>query len=411
MTETLTETTFDQLQTMAASGAPALFGTLVEQLTQQGRYHELFDARLMQARYELGLPVIMAGSVEEMAEPLRTQVEEAYLKACREVGLLLAAQGKVREAWLYLRPLGDNGLAAKALESIEPSDEHVEELIEVLLNEGVDPLRGFELVLKNYGTCNSITMFENEMSRRGKPQQQAAAALLLRHLHGELVDSLQRDISKQSGASARAGIARQSDGDSRFNCRSRLAIPRQQLSHRYLASGGYFALRTARGRHGRAAPGDRSDRIWPPAERQYQFAGEEPFADFYPSHGLFFRAQLTDDTSPEHTATVAEAVNFFRNKAETLDAYDHGTAPTETLVILLSRLGRHGEAIDALTSLLPEGARPSPQSPTLWELARRSGDFGRLMTISRQRGDLLGFTAGLLESQASSQLGQSQSAH
>ena len=34
---------------------------------------------------------------------------------------------------------------------------NIDELVEVLLQEGVDVERGFQIVLDSYGTCNSIT--------------------------------------------------------------------------------------------------------------------------------------------------------------------------------------------------------------------------------------------------------------
>src|SRR5262245_50619666 len=123
--------TFDDLQTEIASGGPqAVFARLAEGLKADKKYHELFDARLMEARHKLGLPVILTSSLDDLPEPQRTQVENAYLEACREVGGLLLADGRVREAWMYLRPAGEKAAVATALEKLEPAEENVQEVIE-----------------------------------------------------------------------------------------------------------------------------------------------------------------------------------------------------------------------------------------------------------------------------------------
>src|ERR1700691_1319895 len=93
---------FDELQAdLQAEGADAVLERLAGLFREQRRYHELFDTRLMQSRRRLGVPVILATSLEDLPEPERTAVEEAYLTACREVGWLLWDDGKFREAWLY----------------------------------------------------------------------------------------------------------------------------------------------------------------------------------------------------------------------------------------------------------------------------------------------------------------------
>ena len=144
------------------------------------QYHELFDARLMEARHVQGLPVAVAGSLDDLAEPARTRMEDAYLAACREVGDLFLAAGRVREAWMYLRPVGDRQAVADALAAIPRDAENYEEIIEVALYEGVCPRSGFEYVLAHYGTCNAITLFDGQMHGRPKTDRQQVAALLVR---------------------------------------------------------------------------------------------------------------------------------------------------------------------------------------------------------------------------------------
>src|SRR5580658_10436608 len=112
----MTDTTFDELLSQAQTqGVDAALETLAQRMRAEHKAHELFDLRLMQARNELKLPIIVPQSLDELPEPLRNKMEESYLAACREVGHLLLAEGRLREAWMYLRPIGDKEEVAAAL--------------------------------------------------------------------------------------------------------------------------------------------------------------------------------------------------------------------------------------------------------------------------------------------------------
>ena len=99
MTDTTADTTFETLETSLATGGEALLERLISQLREERRYHELFDARLLESRQRLGLPIVLTGPLDDMPEPVRASVEAAYLDACREVGSLLLASGDLRSAW------------------------------------------------------------------------------------------------------------------------------------------------------------------------------------------------------------------------------------------------------------------------------------------------------------------------
>src|SRR5579863_5809712 len=117
---------FDQFQDdLQRSGVNAALERMAEWFKSEQRYHDLFDTRLMQARVRLGLPIILTTPLEDLPEPLRTEVENAYLAACREAGWLLWEERKVREAWMYLRALGDNAAMVEALVKIEPDEGNV----------------------------------------------------------------------------------------------------------------------------------------------------------------------------------------------------------------------------------------------------------------------------------------------
>jgi len=387
---TQTQTTFDELAAVAESkGAAAVFSQLAEHLTRAGQYHELFDARLMEARHAQGLPVAHAGSLDDLPEPARTRMEDAYLAACRDVGNLLLAGGRVREAWMYLRPVGEKQQVAAALAAIDRDTENYEEIIEVALYEGVSPRLGFEYVLSRYGTCNAITLYDGQMHGRPKADRQQVAALLVQHLHDELTRNVRADIAQREGAEPREKtlaelVARRPwlfENDNYHVDTTHLAA----VVRFAIICDDAEVLRTALDL---TAYGQQ-------LSRQYQFPGQEPFADTYPAYALFFQGVLGQN--------VDQAIAYFRERAQQAD----NSGPAEVLVALLFRAGRTQEAFAAAAELLRPEMRQAGFAPSLLELARQAGCYDRLMEASRERDDLLGFTVGLVEQTRAQQPGAS----
>jgi len=386
----MSENLFETLQAVVVAGGPdAAFDQLATEMRQKLRYHDLFDARLMQARYRLGLPVISSTTLDELPEATREKLEEAYLVACREVGGLLLGQKKFREAWMYLRPVGDKAAVATALEAASPEDDTLEEMIEVALHEGVAPVRGFQLVLENYGTCNAITTFEGTIPNQSRASQVAAAKMLVNHLHKELLSNVRAHIEDRSGPPAvTATLAELVQANEWIFENDNYHIDTSHLSATVrfarLIDDDPETLRKALDltEYGRRL------------SEQFRFAGDEPFAEMYPSHGLLFSASLGDQ--------VDEALAYFREKAEKLNVDLEGTAAIETYLILLVRLGRYSDALEAHAKFVEPGMHLSPYAPRLFELAQKAGRFDRFLEISRDRSDVLSFAAGLVQGKAES---------
>ncbi|MGE0606172.1 MAG: hypothetical protein AB7O62_03525 [Pirellulales bacterium] len=383
----MSETLFDELTTACASGgADAALQKLAARLSEQGQFHELFDTRLMQARRKLGLPVAQASGLDDLPEPQRSQVESAYLEACREVGGLLLDAGNVREAWMYLRPVGDRPAVAAGLAKIAPDDENVQDLIEVALHEGVHPKLGLELVLTHFGVCNAITTCEAAMQRHTPPQREEVARLLVHRLHKDLLSNLQAEVARQEGTPPAEktiqGLV--ADRDWLF------ASDNYHIDTSHLHAVVRFARQVTDAETLRLAFDltEYGRRL----SNQYQYPGEEPFADSQTAHGLFFQAQFGEQ--------VEQALKYFGDKAKSLPLEEHGPGPAEVYIALLARLGRTAEALEAAAQLLPAGTQTSGFAPSLNELARATGNYGRMMEICRERGDVLGFAAGLAEQSA-----------
>lgn len=380
---TETATIYDELlQTRLGSGQQAAIDRLVAFLESEGRFHEMFEALKMQLRVRLGLPAAQLDRNEKLAANLEVQLEQGLIEACRRVGEGFFKQGKIREGWMYMRPVGDRASAAALLAQIEVNDENVDEMLEVLLHEGVDIARGYQTALDRLGTCNSITLFESALGARPRGDQQIAAGLLVRHVHAELLANLRRDITKREGKEPEEQTA---EG----LLKSRPDLMRDGSYHldtSHLASTVRYArviesteeLRlaldlTIYGRH---------------LHPQFQYAGEEPFIDLYPSSAAFFRAMLGQQ--------VDQGIRYFTQKADSVDQSQYGTVAVEVLIDLLSRCGRKEEALRAYERRMPAGSRLLGIAPTMLELSIGIGEFGSMQSICRRRDDLLGFTAALL---------------
>lgn len=378
----MSEASFDQLQaSFSAGGASAMFDELVAQLRNQQRYHELFDALLLQARHRLGLPVIVTAPLDDLPNPIRTQVEDVYLAACREVGTLLLRAGQLRAAWMYLRPLGDKQLVAEELARIEPDDDNLEDLIEIALHETMAPALGYKLVLEHHGTCDAISTFDATLAGRPGADRQVAAGQLVEHMYRELVASVREDIRRQEGTEPAETnlLALLADRDWLF------------LNNNYHVDTTHLAATV---RIARLVDDPRILRLavelteyGQQLSGQFQFPGEEPFTDLYPSHARYFRALLGED--------VAATLSWLGERAEAAGP-DGRPQAAEAYVSLLARLGRFAEAADAAARWLPGKIRGGAGSPSLLELSQQAGSYERLLDTARAKNDPVSFAAGLV---------------
>lgn len=375
---------YEELEsTYAKQGVEATLDRLIAELRAKKSYHELFEALKMRVRRDLKLPILYGESGDQLDPAQRNKLEEGLINACREVGTLLIKEGRLREGWIYLRPVGDRAEAQKLLNAIEADEDNVEDLIDILLREGVDPARGFELLLKNYGTCNSITTFDGEMSRHDKAAQRAAASLLVRTLHRDLLANVQADIARQqTGHPTETTLeAMVADRDWLFLDNS-YHIDTTHLAStvraaRLLESAEDLRLALDLTHYGRRLG------------KQFQYPGDEPFADQYAAGALWFQAQLGEN--------VDAALDYFRQKAESCDIAHHGTMPAECYVELLTRLERYTEAINASIKYLPGNQQRLGICPSLLELAELSGLYTIVLRHTREQQDLLAFTAALIK--------------
>jgi hypothetical protein len=376
---------FDQLQsTLAVGGPDAALAHAVAMLREQKKFHEQFEVLKMQIRRKLGLALLPGEPADGLPDDVRTQLEDGLIAACREIGAALLQEGKIREGWMYLRPVGDKAEAAALLAQIEAGEENYEDLIDVCLHEGIDIGRGYGLVLEHYGTCNAITTYDSSLVRRPRAEQVPAARKLLHRVHADLVASVQHDIARQEGLAPKEQTLKDlvQDRDWLFHDNS-YHLDTTHLAAtvriaRVLSDPADLKLALDLTEYGRRL------------SEQFQYQGDEPFADIYPAHALYFQALLSENVEP--------AIEYFQTKAEMLDAQHHGYGAIETYVDLLNRLGCSREALGAAIRFGLGSIQPLGNAPPLVELAQRSGEFQAVLDHCRRNDDLLGFTAALVQS-------------
>ncbi|MBM3812535.1 MAG: hypothetical protein FJW20_12990 [Acidimicrobiia bacterium] len=366
-------------QAQAEGGAKGALEMLEQVCLESRNYPMLLEAMLMETRRRLGLPLIETAPVTSLPEEQRRAYDEAFIAAARRVGGLILEENNIPRAWPYFRAIGEPARVAEAMEGYE-AGEDLEAVVEIALLEGVNPVKGFRLILAHHGICRAITCYSQFPAREGRL---VCARLLVNALHEELSQNLRRAIEQGEGkAEGQAGIPEMIAGrDWLFGEYS------YHVDTSHLVSVLQIALELEEAETlGKALEmAQYGQRLAP----TFHHRSEPPFEEFYVSHAMYLRALLGKD--------VEAAIAYFRERARRYDPAEYGTGPAQVLVSLLVRLGQHREALDASLELLPDAPNHQLGCPTVNEICQRAGEFQRLQEISRERGDVLGYAAALAQ--------------
>ncbi|HWE36493.1 MAG TPA: hypothetical protein VG406_08005 [Isosphaeraceae bacterium] len=383
-------------------GPSAVLDRLIADLTERGEYRALLDAMLLKARHELGLPLVQDGSLMDLPEPKRSEYEDQYIAAIRKVGGMLLETGEIAAAWPYFRAIGEKEAVVEAIEAFRPQqgDEAVGKVVEVAFNQGAHPRRGWELILDHFGACSAITAFEH------LPPDDAVripcADRLTRHLHEQLVASLRYDITRRGepGPPEGATIPSLLEGrpwlfeDDNYHIDVSHLASTVRLAP-LLTDPATIALAVELTDYGRNL------------SERHRYEGEPPFDRPYEDHAVYLRALLGQD--------VDAAVAHFRAKLdapaqglpggfeidpEFLPAGPSDTVPAQTLVVLLTRLGRLEEAIDVASTHLAGVPESALFCPSVARLCQRAGRLERLAAIARDGNDPVHYAAAILDRHA-----------
>jgi len=378
----------------ATEGCDAMLDELAASLAARKRWHALFDARIMQARVACGLPPV--GTPGDVPADLRDAFDARSLAACREAGWPLLEEGQIAAGWMYLRAATEPAEVASRLAALarprlaaapadEESDRLLQEILGVALWDAADPALGIEIVLATQGTCNAITCYEQAVSRLPAIRQRPAAGVLVAHLHAELAASLRRELeARGDGRPAPTAMADLLE-----------AFAAEEIGLHVDISHLQSVLRIAR----ICDDEPTIRRAWELASyacrlpADFAYPGEPPFENVGEASRLFYGSQLGID--------VDRGLRVFRTAAATAEP-DAGSLPHDVLMLLLARLGRPAEALQAALSRprddrgMPSPLQAAAALPSLIDLAAASGEWELLRRACRDRGDEITFAATLV---------------
>jgi len=388
---------YQELERLVEEAGPkAAVQRLSEELKQRRDYTGYFYALVLGKRLELGLPAVQPRFDSDVPAKLASAYEEGIRAAARSAGRLALASGDVVSAWPFFRMIEEPQEVAQALEKLEPQEpEQCQQYVQIALYEGAHPRLGFRWVLKYYGICNAITTFT-----QGFPgsQEDRADCLkqLVRALYEELRERLRADIAHRENTTLPPELS------VRELLRGReeklFAEDFYHVDTSHLSSVVQFAYYLPVCEELRLAVElcEYGQHINP----RFQYPGDPPFERTYFDYHIYFRTLLGED--------VEAGLEHFRQKAETADVEQVGYYPAAVYVGLLERLGRHREAVEAYSRYLSQA---DPQQlgscPTIYELCQKLGDYRPLVDIAQRRGNLVDYTAGLIQCLAD-QRGNSQ---
>jgi hypothetical protein len=370
---------FDQLeQNFHSGGADAVFELLIRNARESKNYRELFSARLMQVRHQLGLPLVETEPVTQLTDAQRPVYEKAAQEAARETGELFLADGDIGAAWPYFRAIGENAPVSAAIEKFE-SGEQLDRVIEIAFQEGVNPRKGFDLLLEHHGICRAITWFG---SLRDFDVRQQCLRILIRTLYKELAASLKQTVTANEGtepdtssvAELTAGRDWLFEGNSYYVDSSHVISLLRYTPELEDAESLRMALEMA----------EYGQKLAP----MFHFRGDPPFDDPYTDHAIYLRALLGEN--------IDEAIAHFRAKADAAQESGDPT-PAEVLIDLLVRLDRNQQAISASLEFFPDSSRAPSSCPSALQLCQMAGDYGQLRDLARERGDILSFAAAVVQ--------------
>jgi hypothetical protein len=376
--------TFEELeQTLSTGGPEHLTARVCELLRERNDYHGLFYGLLLQKRVAMGLPAVQVSGYENIPPELQQAYEDAIREAARTVGQLYLEKGDIPGAWPYYRMINEPAQVAAALENVGADNgELTQQLVEIALHHGVNPRKGFDLVLQRFGICSAITTMGQDFPASNEDRLYCVGSLV-RALYQELHERLSADIAQREGAVPTEKTVRElmSGRDWLFED----DFYHIDVSH--LGSVVRFSLHLP--------PGEELNRALELCEYgarlspRFQGVGDPPFENQYHDYLVYLRALAGQ--------AVEEGIAHFQAKAENADPEEIGTYPAEVLVNLLVRLERPQEATRAYTRFLGNIDPRRVSCPNLEELCRLVGDYQPLVEVSNRRGDLVSLAAGLLQ--------------
>ena len=380
-------TAFDRIAELKTSEGPqAAIDLLIETLRNEKNYHRVFDALLMKKKNELGLPLLHPTSLDDVPADQRVDFEKYYVDSAREVGNLFLKNNQLGEAWVYFRTIQEPDAVSEALETATLPDDYEksQELINIALYEGANPVRGLQFLLQSNGTCNTITAMDQAMQGLDSTNSQKAAAMIVQHLYDELIMTVKSEVERRMPLppSAKEPTLRE------------LIMGREWL----FQEGNYHidvshlnsVVRFARFLDPGTPELEQAVQLAEYGchlDTQFQYPGEAPFEDFYPSHLHFLNVLLGRNGD--------EAISYFQQKLDAEPDEPDQQMIAYVIVDLLVRCDRLDQAMEIAGKHLRFLDEPTF---SFAELCTKAGKLGAWAEASKAKGDLVAFTAAIVQS-------------
>ncbi|MEI8380766.1 MAG: hypothetical protein WCJ09_11595 [Planctomycetota bacterium] len=380
------ETPFAQLQEQFKAGGPnAVFDQLAATLREQKDYHKLFDALCAKKKHELGAPLHRPTSLDDVPSGKRDEFEAAYMAAAREVGQLLLADKKLGQAWIYFHAIRDTQAVRDAIESApmpRDANEESEELIDLGFYKLVHPVKGMQIMLRTHGTCSTITSLDQQFQNLSPEQRAQCAAILVKSLHGDLLQSIQHEVKQRMPFAPPATTLRELIAGREWL----FADNNYHIDVSHLHSTVRFARSLSPENAELKLALDLAE-YGSQLSEQFQYAGEPPFVEFYPAHIQFFKFLLGDNRE------TAQA--YFQQQLDR-----EPDAPDQALIayVMVDLMARTNQLDQALPLAEKYLVKADPDFAAAFaELCQQAGRFDVLMRSAEDRGDLLTYAAALVQ--------------
>lgn len=380
------ETPFAQLQEQFKAGGPnAVFDQLAATLREQKDYHKLFDALCAKKKHELGAPLHRPTSLDDVPAGKRDEFEAAYMAAAREVGQLLLADKKLGQAWIYFHAIRDTQAVRDAIESApmpRDANEESEELIDLGFYKLVHPVKGMQIMLRTHGTCSTITSLDQQFQNLSPEQRAQCAAILVKSLHGDLLQSIQHEVKQRMPFAPPATTLRELIAGREWL----FADNNYHIDVSHLHSTVRFARSLSPENAELKLALDLAE-YGSQLSEQFQYAGEPPFVEFYPAHIQFFKFLLGDNRE--------SAQAYFQQQLDR-----EPDAPDQALIayVMVDLMARTNQLDQALPLAEKYLVKADPDFAAAFaELCQQAGRFDVLMRSAEERGDLLTYASALVQ--------------
>jgi hypothetical protein len=250
------------------------------------------------------------------------------------------------------------------------------------LYQGIAPAKGLEMMLSSHGTCSSITALDQQFLRLEPAARIQCAALLVKRLYDDVSQTIQQEVERKQGLAAPGQTLREliagrdwlfADANYHVDVSHLHSVVRFARSLTAESPELLLAIQLA----------EYGSRL----SEQYQYAGDPPFQDFYRAHAQFLKAVANVNQDA--------ALNYFREQLRP-DANDPDNQLVAlSFVDLLTRLGRMDEALEVAAKYLTQSSEQTGFS--FADLCAEAGRYDLLSQVSKDKGDLLTFTAAMLQ--------------